>query len=80
MANWVRRLRATRERPVGKTKLDELIAQGRVRAKKEGTAKNAAVLVDLDSYDAYVEALPDAQGSLNPKKKATRRNTAEATT
>jgi hypothetical protein len=72
MAHWVKRLKLCRERDIGRTKLDELIALGHVRAKKAGPARNAAVLADMDSYDAYVESLPDAPGSISPTKKQQR--------
>jgi excisionase family DNA binding protein len=40
----------------GPTHFNQLIKSGKIRAKKDGTK----VLVDLDSVDAYIEALPDA--------------------
>jgi hypothetical protein len=82
MAHWMKRLAFCRERGVGRTKIDELIGLGVVRAKKEGTSKNAPVLIDDSSYDDYVESLPDARGSQNPKRKtlARRITRADATT
>jgi hypothetical protein len=44
---------------MGRTKLDELIDQGLIKAKKAPGEHNAPVYVDLDSIDAYYESLPD---------------------
>jgi hypothetical protein len=55
-------------REKGKTKMDELIEAGKVRAKKEG-GRNGAVDIDLDSIDEYYDSLPDA--GLRPELAAT---------
>ena len=61
MARWVKRLDACKIAAVGRTKLDQLIAAGLVRAKKDPSGRNTTVYVDLDSVDAYYEGLPDAR-------------------
>lgn len=57
---WVKRLAACKYADMGRTKLDVLIDQGRVRAKKEPGNPQAPVYVDLDSIDEYYNSLPDA--------------------
>jgi hypothetical protein len=64
VTNWVKKLKACREKDVGRSKMAEWIALGFVRAKKEEGSKNAAVWVDLDSVDQHLESLPDAGPAL----------------
>jgi hypothetical protein len=58
---WAKRLAACKYADIGKTKLDELIGKGLIRAKKvPGSSPNTSVYVDLDSVDQYFDSLPDA--------------------
>jgi hypothetical protein len=69
MARWVKKRQACREKGIGVTKMNELIAQGLVRAKKEAGGMQGHVWIDTHSYDSYIENLPDAQGSISISKK-----------
>jgi hypothetical protein len=43
----------------GATHFNDLVKTGRIRAKKDGPK----LIVDLDSIDEYMEALPDAKAT-----------------
>ncbi len=62
MARWEKRLAACQYAKIGKTKIDRLIAEGKVRAKKEDGGRNAPVFVDLDSIDEFYEGMKAARG------------------
>jgi hypothetical protein len=68
-SRWVKRLEACRYAGIGKTKMDGLIAEGRVRAKKDAGGRNAPVFIDLTSIDEVYASMRDAKGS--PRKRAT---------
>jgi hypothetical protein len=52
---WGTRLEAMAYAKLGSTTMNELMHSRRIVAKKQGTK----VLVDLDSLDDYLDALPD---------------------
>jgi excisionase family DNA binding protein len=54
----LRKLEAAKYIGIGRTKIEELIAQGRLEAKRDGRV----VLVTVASLDAYLEGLPNARG------------------
>jgi hypothetical protein len=57
---WVKRLSACKYAGLGRSKLDELILSGLIRAKKEPGNPQAPVYVDLTSIDQFYDSLPDA--------------------
>jgi excisionase family DNA binding protein len=62
MARWEKRLAACQYAKISKTKIDRLIAEGRIRAKKDDGGRNAPVFIDLDSIDEYYDSLKPARG------------------
>ena len=58
-SRWVKRLEACRYAGIGRTKMDGLITEGRVRAKKDEGGRNAPVFVDLDSIDEMYASMRD---------------------
>jgi hypothetical protein len=62
MARWKPRLEACAYAGIGRSKMDGLIGRGLVEARKEDGGPNAAVHVNLDSYDAYIGGLRKAPG------------------
>jgi hypothetical protein len=68
MARWAKRLVACKYAGCGRTKMDWLIGERLVRAKKESDSRSSPVYVDLDSIDEYRENLPDAKGTINPRR------------
>jgi hypothetical protein len=62
MPRWTKRLEAARYAGVGRSKLDKLIGQNLIQAKKEDGSPNAPVYVDLDSIDAFFANLRKAPG------------------
>jgi hypothetical protein len=52
---WASRKEAMAHMRVGSTKMNEILQAGLITAKKHG----AKVIVDLNSVDQYVEALPN---------------------
>jgi hypothetical protein len=60
---WAKRPQACKYAGIGRTKLDELIGEGRIEARKEdGGGRNTPVWVDLNSIDAFFANLPRAPG------------------
>lgn len=55
----LRKLEAAKYIGIGRTKIEELIAQGRLEAKRAG----GVVLVTVESLDAYLDGLPNARES-----------------
>jgi excisionase family DNA binding protein len=53
----LRKLEAAKYIGIGRTKIEELIAQGRLEAKRAG----GVVLVTVASLDAYLDGLPNAR-------------------
>jgi hypothetical protein len=52
---WASRKEAMAHMRVGSTKMNEILQAGLIVAKKHGVK----VIIDLDSVDQYVEALPN---------------------
>jgi hypothetical protein len=75
MARWVKRLEGCRYGGFGRTKLDGLIAEGRLRAKKDEGGRNAPVFVDLDSIDELYASMRDATGHPRKRLRAAARTT-----
>jgi hypothetical protein len=67
MARWAKRIAACKYANLGRTKIDELIAEGHLRAKKEPGGHSAPVYIDLDSIDEFFANLPD-QKLQNPRR------------
>lgn len=62
MARWEKRLAACKYANISKTKMDRLIAEGKVTAKKEDGGRNAPVFIDLDSIDQFYNGMKPARG------------------
>jgi len=78
MPRWVKRMVACKYAGWGRTKMDGLISEGKIRANKEGEGgTNAPVHVDLDSIDEFYAAMQTAPGI---PRKSKRKNTDDADT
>ena len=71
MARWEKRLAACQYARLGKSKLDRLVREGKIAAKKDGDGVNASVFIDLDTVDRWFEAMRPRPATLKkPDHKA----------